>query len=217
VFLTVDNDQWRGVPMLIATGKEMGTTLYTVDFYKKGGHGVLTVEIGKEETGRGGVRVKNWPLLGNTPFDAPAPGFGTAGSIRTSPAVTVKDGSGYILNYSNPSLYFPKPYALMAAALLTRDYGSAFVSYPECRRSWNIVTASSTQVCLDPRPEMVRIYKAPSACGNAAPHVCWQNFTVEDMYNSTFKCTPQNDKLHANVSLYRSKCPTPQSGLTIVV
>jgi len=215
VMLTVDSDEWRGVPIVIATGKDMGAQLYTVDFYQKGGQGVLTFEIGKEETGLGGVRVKDWPLLDSSPFDAPAPGFGSQGSVRMTPEVHA--GTGYILNYSDPSLYFPKPYALMASSLLTRDYGAAFVSYPECRSSWIIVTASSPDVCLDPPPGQVKVYKPPDACGHGAPSVCWQSTTVEDVYNNTFKCTPEHDKLYANVSLYHYKCKPPPSGLTIVV
>jgi len=48
VHLTVDLDGWRDADLVIATGKDTGTTLYTIDFYQRDGHGVLTYEIGKE-------------------------------------------------------------------------------------------------------------------------------------------------------------------------
>jgi len=205
VDFSVDIEGWADVPITIATGKDMGTTLYTVEFYQRGGPGVLTFEIGKEETGLGGVKVQNWPLKDASEFQAPAPGFGSSGTIRAKPAVS-SDGNGYILNYSDPSLYFPKPYALMAAALLTRDYGTAFVTYPECRRSWEIVTSTSSGLCLDPAPEHVHIYKVPDTCGQTAPKVCWQPTTVKTLYEDTYKCSAAHDVAFVNVSVYEAKC-----------
>merc|ERR1712232_1249197 len=137
----------------------MGTTLYTVEFYQKGGPGVLTFHIGREEAGIGAIHVQNWPLTDSSKFQAPMPGFGNAATREFTPAVT--DGTGFILNYNDPEIYFPKPYALMSAALLTRDYSKAFVTYPECHRSWEIVTASGPAECLDPAPQEVKVYAEP--------------------------------------------------------
>jgi len=218
VLLSVDTDAWRGVPMVIRTGKDMGTTLYTVEVFQKDGPGVLTFEIGKEETGLGGVKVRDWPLADSGELSVPGPGFPHAApaEIRMTPAVS-ESGNGYIVNYSDPRLYFPKPYALMAASLLSREYEEAFVSYPECRRSWEIVTAGSPARCLDPGPGAVRVYQVPSKCGNTPPAVCWEKKTVQDVYNDTFKCTPQHDALYKNVSLYRAKCQPPARPALVLV
>jgi len=175
-----------------------------VEFYQKDGPGVLTFEIGREEVGLGGIKVQNWELSNSDAFDVPAPGFGTAGSITATPAVS--KGNGFILNYSSPSLYFPKPYALMAASLLTRQYGTAFVSYPQCRRSWEIVTAASPAVCLDPTPEQVKVYKAPETCGNTPPAVCYEDHTVKYLYDVAFQCSPEHNAQYASISLYKAKC-----------
>lgn len=215
VFLDVGLSAWKGVTMVIQTGKDMGETLYTVDFYQRGGKGVLTYEVGKEETGVAGIKVKNWPLKDSTSFQAPLPGFGNSKTMTVQPQVCPM-GNGYILNYSNPDMYFPKPYAIMAAALLQEDYSKAFVSYPECHTSWQIVTASGNSECLDPPPQNVEVYSPPQTCGNVPPKVCFKNETVKDLYDVTFACTPTHDIKYSNVSLYQAKCHPKPEAFTVV-
>ena len=45
----------------------------------------------------------------------------------------------------------------MISSLLSADYSEAFLTYPECERSWEIVTASQVAACLDPPPEAVGV------------------------------------------------------------
>eukprot|EP00405_Crypthecodinium_cohnii_P016178 CAMPEP_0206451462 /NCGR_PEP_ID=MMETSP0324_2-20121206/19355_1 /ASSEMBLY_ACC=CAM_ASM_000836 /TAXON_ID=2866 /ORGANISM="Crypthecodinium cohnii, Strain Seligo" /LENGTH=560 /DNA_ID=CAMNT_0053921347 /DNA_START=80 /DNA_END=1762 /DNA_ORIENTATION=- len=202
--LSVDTEAWKGVPITIQTGKDMGATIYTVDFYEKDGPGVLTFELGREEVGLGGIRVTNWNITDDSEFVAPAPGFSQNKTLKAVPAVN--NGTGFFLNYSMPGLYFPQAYSMMAAALLTRDYHVAFVTYPQCERSWQIVTASSEAECLDPAPGKVEVYEPPSTCGNTPPAVCNTGKTVEYLYNVTFACNPEHNKEWSNISLYQAKC-----------
>lgn len=209
VSLYVDTQAWDDVPISIATGKSMGSTKYTIELRQRSGPGLVTIEVGKEETSLGGIRVSSWPLANSSEFVAPAGGFDNSGTIRATPDVSLS-GTGYILKYDDPGMYFPKPYANMAAALLTRDYGSAFVTYPECQKSWEILEKHTSPgpagSCLDPEPEGVPVYDIPEKCGHVAPDVCWENTTVEDLYVKTFSCTPEHDKQYVNVSLYQAKC-----------
>jgi len=211
--LSTTLDGWEDVELVIATGKDIGTSLYTVDFFQRDGPGVLTYEIGKEETGTGGIKVRDWPLQNSSGFVAQAPGFDKTKTLVATPSVSAS-GNGHILQYSDPALYFPKPYAMMIAALLKADYDTAFVTYPECRMGWEVVTASSPTVCLDPLPGDVGVYKPPQSCGHTPPAVCWQSAgrhtkhkeTVSDLYENEFKCSPEHDKEDSNVSLYMAKC-----------
>ena len=98
---------------------------------------------------------------------------------------------------------------MMISALLTGDYGQAFVTYPECHRSWEVVTGSGAAACLDPHPETVDVYKVPSTCGNTPPAVCYTGHTVEYAYDVTFACSAAHDALYKNVSLYQAKCHPP--------
>lgn len=214
VLLRVDTDDWREVPMHIATGKDMGELVYTITLQQRDGPGTLTFSIGKEETGVAGVSVTNWPLAVGGDFDAPAPGFGDAGLVMMSPAVV--NGTGDIAAYNDPGAYFPKPYAVMVAALLSRDYASAFVTWPECYRSWEIVTAGvSPTACLDPPPERVRVYRSPLELGEpcqknscSSESLCWLTGTVQDLYDDRFACTPANDAAYSGVDFYAAKCKT---------
>jgi len=211
--LDVSLDAWANVPITIQTGKDMGTTLYAIDFHQKDGRGILTYEIGKEETGVAGIKVTNWALKDSSAFKAPLPGFQSRETATVTP--NVQAGNGYILKYDSPDMYFPKPYGMMTAALLKADYSSAFVSYPECHASWEIVNADGSEQYLDPAPREVKVYKPPAACGNTPPNVCYQTnpegATVRDLYDITFKCTPENDAKYANVSFYQAKChPKPR-------
>jgi glucose-6-phosphate 1-dehydrogenase len=216
VLLEVDLDLWKGVPIVIQTGKDMGDTLYTIEFYQRNGRGVMTYEIGKEETGVAGIKVSNWPLQDTTSFEAPLPGFKSSKNMTVTPEVNTT-GSGYILNYSNPNVYFPKPYAMMAANLLQADYSTAFVTYSECHACWQVVTASGDQECLDPSPQRVKVYSPPSECGNTPPKVCFKNETVEYLYTNTFACTTAHDAKYANVSLYQAKCHSTLEDIQIIV
>ena len=104
-------DAWADVEVVITTGKDMGVTLYTVELFQRDGPGVLTYEVGKEETGVAGIKVKGWPLRDTSSFDAPYPGFSDGKTFRAHPSVTA-GGDGYILSYNDDaSMYFPKPCA----------------------------------------------------------------------------------------------------------
>jgi len=200
----VDMPTWRDTQFSIQTGKTMGTTLYTVELFQRGGKGKVIYSIGKEETGVAGINVTNWPLKDDSAFDIPTPGFGVSGKMSTQPQVDAS-GNGALFQYNSEAVYFPKPYANMVASLLSGEYGYAFVSYPECQRSWEIVNASNG-ACLDPKPEVVKVYQAPSSCGRTPPNVCYESATVEDLYQKTFACTPDHDKIYTNTSLYQAKC-----------
>lgn len=215
VSLAVDTESWRGVPITIATGKAMGTTLYTVEFFQTGGPGVLTFEIGREEVGLGGIKVSNWDVTNTSPFEAPTPGFGGQGTMTATPAVV--KGNGFVLNYSSPGLYFPEPYAMMSASLLGRQYTVAFPSYPQCRKSWEIVTSGSTSRCLDPPPAKVMVYKPPETCGHSPPDVCDTGRTVEYLYTDAFACSPEHTAKYRNVSFYAAKCNVTVGGSATII
>jgi len=218
VALDVGLDAWKNVKIIIQTGKDMGELSYTVDFHQRDGNGILTYEVGKEETGVAGIKVANWPLANNiSVYGAPFPGFDPSKTWPESPPEVSSSGNGYLLNYNKPGIYFPKPYAMMVAALLKADYSAAFVTYPECHESWRVVTARGDRECLDPPPENVKVYTPPASCGNKAPSVCFKkwgrskNQTVQDIYDFTFSCTAAHDTEFKNISIYQSKChPKPK-------
>jgi len=216
----VSTPEWTGVPVHITTGKDMGELVYSVELHQKGGDGILTFEIGKEETGTAGVKVTNWPLLDDSDLVVPAGGFDLTKTVTVTPAVT--DGTGYIIDYNMENTYFPKPYSVMAGALLTGAYGQSFVTWAECLRSWEIVTDSSPSVCLDPAPERVELYRSPSQEGGgpcsqnpiSTENVCWQGTTVEDIYDVKFECSAAHDATYGSVSMYQAKC---QSSIPMVL
>lgn len=211
VQVDVATSEFTGVPMHIVTGKDMGELVYTVELHQKDGDGILTFEVGKEETGVAGVKVTNWPIVDDSELQVPAGGFDVSKTVTVKPAVT--DGTGYIINYDMENMYFPKPYSIMAGALLTGDYGQSFVTWAECLRSWEIVTSSGPEVCLDPAPENVLVYRSPleegdecSQDGCSAENVCWQAKTVKDIYDVEFSCTAEHDTQYQNISMYQAKC-----------
>jgi len=209
--VNVNTPEFAGVPMHIVTGKDMGELVYTVEIHQKGGDGILTIEVGKEETGVAGVKVTNWPLVDDSELEVPAGGFDLSKTVTVKPAVT--DGTGYIINYDMDDMYFPKPYSVMAGALLTGSYGQSFVTWAECLRSWEIVTSTGPEVCLDPSPERVRVYRSPLEEGEecsqdqcSTENVCWQKDTVKDIYDTRFACTAEHDAQYKDVSMYQAKC-----------
>lgn len=210
VHLKVSGNSWRSVDVTIQTGKLMGETMYTIEVFQNNTRGVLRYDIGKEETGVGAISVTNWPIKDQSPFQVPGPGFNSTESAITMSSSVNTNGTGCILNYSQPNLYFPKPYSMMVAALLKANYSEAFVSYKECRKSWEIVNASSGS-CLDPAPANVAVYQAPQNCNNTPPAVCWKEETVADLYDVTYKCSAANDKLFKNISFYQAKCHPAQT------
>jgi len=205
VNLASSNAQWKDVELVIQTAKAMDVNLYTVEVYQRDGSGVLTYDIGKEEVGTGDIKVANWTLKDTSAFKAPAPGFIENSTLMMKPDVDAS-GNGYILRYDNPNLYFPKPYSKIVKALLTSDYGAAFVTWPECQKCWEILTSTSPSVCLDPAPENVGIYIPAFLCDKTAPEMCDQHETVRDKYDSKYSCTPQHDTWYAGVDFYRAKC-----------
>lgn len=202
---TSSNPLWKDVQLVIQTGKAMDINLYTVEIFQRGGPGVLTYDIGKEEVGIGDIKVSNWHLKDASEFQAPLPGFKTSSTVAMKPDVDAT-GNGYILRYNDPNLYFPKPYAKIVRALLTSDYGSAFVTWPECQRSWELITGSSPAECLDPPPEKVQVYIPSFLCDKTAPEFCDQHQSVKELYDVKFSCTPQHDAWYAGVDFYKAKC-----------
>jgi len=198
-------DSWKDVELVIQTAKAMDINLYTIDVYRRGRQGVLTFDIGKEEVGTGDIKVANWTLKDTSEFDAPIPGFNSGSTFKVKPDVDAA-GNGYILRYNQSNLYFPKPYAKIVNALLTGDYGAAFVTWPECKRSWEIITDSSPTVCLDPPPEKVDVYIPAFLCDKTAPEMCDQHITVKDQYDVKFSCTPQHDNWYTGIDFYKAKC-----------
>lgn len=197
--------QWKDVELTIQTGKAMDVNLYTIDVYQRDGPGVLTLDIGKEEVGTGDIKVKNWKLKDASTFMAPTPGFGTSGSVAIAPEVDA-DGNGYILRYDDADLYFPKPYSKIVTALISGAYGAAFVTFPECKKTWEIVTGLSPSQCLDPKPEDVSVYLPAFLCDMDAPAMCEQHVTVQDLYDHTYSCTAEHDAWYADVDFYAAKC-----------
>jgi len=207
----VNTPEWTGVPVHIVTGKDMGELVYTVELHQKGGDGIVTFEVGKEETGVAGVKVTNWPLVDDSKLVLPAGGFDVHQTVTVTPAVI--DGTGYIVKYDMEDMYFPKPYSVMASALLNGNYGQSFVTWAECLRSWEIVTSSGPEVCLDPAPERVQVYRSPleegSECSTnqcSSESVCWQAQSVKDIYDGQFECNADNDVKYSSVSMYQAKC-----------
>jgi len=200
VHLISGDEKWDDVEIIIATGKKMGAEDRRIEVFQRDGPGVLTFNIGKEVTGLGNVEVRDWDLKCDQPFMVPAPGFVAGAELSMQP------GSGSILNYSDPDLYFPSPYGVMSEGLLTGDYGTGFLTYAETKSNWDIVTASSPQTCLDPPPQNVRVYDEPETCGQVGPHLCWKNSTVKELYDVTFACSEEHDGTHNDTSLYQAKC-----------
>jgi len=198
------NTQWQNVELVIQTAKAMDINLYTIEVHQRGGPGVLTFDIGKEEVGIGDIKVSNWTLKDTSPFPAPVPGFEEGATVTMTPQVD-KSGNGYILQYSD-QMYFPKPYAKIVNALVEGQYKKAFVTWPECKRCWEIVTGSSPSVCLDPSPQNVKVYIPAFLCDKTAPDICDQHETVNDKYTVTYSCTPEHNIWYANVDLYKAKC-----------
>merc|ERR1712176_653155 len=127
------------------------------------------------------------------------------GTTTVTPKVDAT-GNGYILKYDGPNLYFPKPYSKIVKALITADYGAAFVTWPECQRCWEILTSTSPAVCLDPPPEHVEVYIPAFLCDKTAPDICDQHETVKDLYDGKFSCTPEHNRWYADVDFYKAKC-----------
>jgi len=210
VQLDVDTPLWTGVPIHIVTGKDMGELVYTVELHQKDGDGILTIEVGEEETGVAGVRVTNWPIMDNSELRVPAGGFNVSETVVVTPSVV--EGTGYVINYNIKDMYFPKPYSVMVGALLRGDYSSSFVTWAECLKQWEIVTSSGPQVCLDPLPQDCMVYRSPLEDGApctqntcSTEDVCWQATTVQDLYNDQFACDSW-DAVTVSSSLYQAKC-----------
>jgi len=202
-------NQWKDVELVIQTGKAMDINLYTVEIYQRDGSGVLTFDIGKEEVGTGDIKVANWTLKDSSEFEAPLPGFEEGATQKVKPAVD-SSGNGYILRYNDTGLYFPKPYSKIVKALVTADYGAAFVTWPECQRCWEVLTSTSPSVCLDPAPENVEVYIPPFLCDKTAPDMCDQHETVKDKYDVKYACTAQHNIWYKDVDLYKAKCNITQ-------
>jgi glucose-6-phosphate 1-dehydrogenase len=204
VMVKSSNEKWKGVDLVIQTGKSMDINLYTVEIFQKNGPGVLTFDIGKEEVGIGDIKVSNWTLKDDSEFQAPLPGFKES-SMTVKPDVDAS-GNGYLLRYNSTGLYFPKPYSKIVHALLNGDYGDAFVTWPECLRCWQILTGNSPAQCLDPAPEQVEVYIPAFLCDKTAPDICDLHMTVKDLYDVKYSCTPEHNQWYKDVDFYKAKC-----------
>merc|ERR1712064_120570 len=87
VHLSSSLPEWSDVELIIQTGKSMDINLYTVEVYQRGGPGVLTYDVGKEEVGIADIKVENWPLVDSTSFEAPLPSFNVASTMAATPDV----------------------------------------------------------------------------------------------------------------------------------
>jgi len=206
VFVKSSMAQWSNTEFVIQTGKSMDINLYTVEVYQQGGPGVVTINIGKEEVGIADVSVKNWMLVNDSEIDVPAPGF-TGSTMKSTPSVDA-NGNGVVVNYNDDGMYFPKPYSKIVRALLASEYGEAFLTFPQCRRSWEIITGASPSVCLDPRPEDVAVYLPAFLCDLKAPEMCDQHKTVKDLYDTDYACTAEHDAWYSDIDFYKAKCNT---------
>jgi glucose-6-phosphate 1-dehydrogenase len=211
---------WEDVQFVMQTGKAMDVNLYTINVYQKDDAGIITFNIGKEEVGLGDVQVSNWNTASQSEiqvqFEAASPGFDDTATVGMTASVDNK-GNGYILNYNQPNLYFPKPYAKIVSALVTHDYAAAFVTWPECKRAWEIVTGAGPSACLDPPPEAVGVYlpaflcdKAPAgqiAESSGPAEFCDQHLTVKQLDDVKYACTDENDVVYGGeVDFYKAKC-----------
>ena len=84
--------------------------LYTVKVHQRGGSKVLTYDIGKEEVG----------------IEDILPSFIVASTMAAKPDVS---GTGNILRYKDPSLYFPKPYSRITIAGRDGSHAAAVKSF----------------------------------------------------------------------------------------
>jgi len=205
VFLKSNTNQWHNTDLVIQTGKSMDIDLYTVEIFQRGGPGVIKINIGKEEVGIADISVQNWKLVDGSAFEAPLPGFAQTQTMTFTPQVD-EAGNGYILKYDDPSLYFPKPYAKIVQSLSSKQYGKAFLTFGQCRRSWEIITGDSPSVCLDPAPEDVNVYLPAFLCDLDAPETCDQHKTVRDLYDVDYACNEKHDALYGNIDFYQAKC-----------
>ena len=75
----------------VQTGKAMDINLYTVELYQRGGSGVPTHDIGKEEVGS---KVESWPLVDSSSFEALLSMYNDASTMAATPDVSAS-GTGY--------------------------------------------------------------------------------------------------------------------------
>lgn len=205
VYATSSKSQWSGTNFFIRTGKSMDLNLYQVEVRQRNGPGKVIINTGIEEfPGYADIRVENWPVT-NEEFEAPLPGFDSQETVTVKPSVD-SDGNGFIIDYTNRNLYFPKPYSQILVALLSGKYGVRFNTWALCERSWEILTAGDTSVCLDPKPEDVKVYLPAFLCDMEAPEMCDTHKTVKDLYEVDYACNEKNNELHAEVDFYKAKC-----------
>merc|ERR1712100_681230 len=192
--------------LVMQTGKSMDMNLYLVEVHQQNGAGVIKISIGKEEAPAiADISVENWKVVDASEFEAPLPGFTQENSMSVAPTVD-PDGNGVIVDYNDPDLYFPKPYSKIVTSLFVGDYGSSFLTFDQCKRSWEIVTGQSVSVCLDPKPEDVKVYLPAFLCDLPAPEMCDLHKTVKDLYEKDYACNAQHDTWYADVDFYKAKC-----------
>ena len=102
-------------------------TCTLLDSTQRGGPGVLTNDIGKEEVGS---KAENWPLVDSSSFEAPLSMYNDASTMAATPDVSAS-GTGYILRYNDPALYSPVPSVCLDLAL--RGSGGVHSRWPSTR------------------------------------------------------------------------------------
>merc|ERR1712032_363727 len=207
MFLYMLMENWKETSLEITTGKEMGTTLYTVEMYQAGGPGLLTIDVGAEEVGVADIKVSDWPLVNEEcSVVVPAPGFDNDKDMEMSSTTNEEGTMTMLVSYDTDSLYFPKPYAVLLGRMLTKDYSNGFVTYPEVHQSWAVITAGSPSICNDPPGGATLVYKPPDSCGNDPPKVCYTDDTVQYLYDVVYGCSPENDITWKCLNFYQDKC-----------
>merc|ERR1719343_1674652 len=118
------------------------------------------------------------------------------------------DGDDFNVLEYDTSKYFPNPYAVMLGSMIEEEYDKGYVTYPEVKQSWELITAGDEGICLDPPGGAVLIYTPPEDCGNTPPQVCYPegHRTVQDLYDDEYACTEENNEKWKCLNFYQDKC-----------
>merc|ERR1719356_1075825 len=92
--------------------------------------------------------------------------------------------------------------------MIEEEYDKGYVTYPEVKQSWELITAGDEGICLDPPGGAVLIYTPPEDCGNTPPQVCYPegHRTVQDLYDDEYACSEENNEKWKCLNFYQDKC-----------